>query len=151
LAFVQRAEFVAKYSTNNSADSFVDALIASILTNSQINLATQRQSLINTYNNTAGDQNQKRSSTLRAAIDSMAFADGEYNASFVLMQYFGYLIRDPDQGGYDFWLGLLNTSQQGNYRGMVCSFITSTEYQQRFSNLVPHSNVDCGNLDNPGL
>jgi hypothetical protein len=151
LAFVQRAEFVAKYSTNNSADSFVDALIASILTNSQINLATQRQSLINTYNNTAGDQNQKRSSTLRAAIDSMAFTDGEYNASFVLMQYFGYLIRDPDQGGYDFWLGLLNTSQQGNYRGMVCSFITSTEYQQRFSSLVPHSNVDCGNLDNPGL
>ncbi len=45
---------------------------------------------------------------LREAIESAAFVDGEYNAAFVLMQYLGYLRRDPDQGGYNFWLGIVN-------------------------------------------
>jgi hypothetical protein len=31
----------------------------------------------------------------------------------------------------------------GNYRGMVCSFITSAEYQNRFSGVVSQSNGDC--------
>jgi hypothetical protein len=26
---------------------------------------------------------------------------------------------------------------------MVCAFITSTEYQQRFSPVIPHSNTEC--------
>jgi hypothetical protein len=61
----------------------------------------------------------------------------------VLMQYFGYLRRNPDQGGYDFWLNILN-SQPNNFDGMVCSFITSTEYQLRFGTVATHSNADCG-------
>jgi hypothetical protein len=32
----------------------------------------------------------------------------------------------------------------GNYRGMVCSFITSTEYQRRFSLVVTRANGECG-------
>ena len=32
----------------------------------------------------------------------------EYNRAFVLMQYFGYLRRDPDEAGYQFWVGKLN-------------------------------------------
>jgi hypothetical protein len=46
--------------------------------------------------------------------------------------------------GYDFWLNTLNNRDQNNYRGMVCSFITSAEYQQRFSSVVTRSNADCG-------
>jgi hypothetical protein len=60
------------------------------------------------------------------------------------MEYFGYLRREIDPGGYEFWLNILNNSDAGNFRGMVCSFITSTEYQQRFGTLVSHSNADCG-------
>jgi hypothetical protein len=59
------------------------------------------------------------------------------------MQYFGYLQREPDAGGYDFWLGVLNNGQANNYRGMVCAFITSTEMQRRFSNLAPRTNGEC--------
>lgn len=59
------------------------------------------------------------------------------------MQYFGYLRRDPDQGGYDFWLNVLENREPNNYRGMVCSFITSAEYQQRFGNTVTRINQDC--------
>jgi N-acetylneuraminic acid mutarotase len=67
----------------------------------------------------------------------------QYNPAFVLMQYFGYLRRDPDQGGYGFWLNVLNNGEPNNYRGMVCAFITSTEYQLRFGSLVTRSNADC--------
>ena len=66
----------------------------------------------------------------------------------MLTEYFGYLRRNPDQGGYDFWLNVLNESGRNgnpaNYRGMVCSFITSTEYQRRFSAIVSHGNAECG-------
>ena len=63
--------------------------------------------------------------------------------AFVLMQYFGYLRRDPDAGGYDFWLNVLNNQAAGDYRGMVCAFVTATEYQRRFGIPVRHSNADC--------
>jgi len=58
------------------------------------------------------------------------------------MQYFGYLRRNPDMGGYNFWLNVLNQNPQ-NFGGMVCSFITSFEYQDRFSTLHTRSNNDC--------
>ena len=57
----------------------------------------------------------------------------------MLMQYFGYLRRnpneapDPDYTGFDFWLTKLNQFN-GNFVAaeMVKAFITSTEYRQRF-------------------
>jgi len=68
----------------------------------------------------------------------------QYNPAFVLMQYFGYLRRDVDRDGYDFWLDVINNREPNNYHGMVCSFITSTEYQLRFGSVVTRSNADCG-------
>jgi len=58
---------------------------------------------------------------------------------FVLMEYFGYLRRDPqslpdpDLSGYNFWLNKLN-SFGGDFQQaeMVKAFITSLEYRQRF-------------------
>lgn len=49
-----------------------------------------------------------------------------------------------DQGGYDFWLDILNNREPNNYRDMICSFITSREYQERFGSVVTRSNADCG-------
>jgi hypothetical protein len=68
----------------------------------------------------------------------------QYNPAFVLMQYFGYLRRDVDQGGYDFWLDVLNNREPNNYLGMVCAFTTSREYQLRFGSVVTRSDADCG-------
>jgi len=81
---------------------------------------------------------------VRQVVESNAFAQAEYNKAFVLMEYFGYLRRDPEPAGYEFWLNVLNQREPGNYRGMVCSFITSTEYQRRFSSYTSHSNAECG-------
>lgn len=65
----------------------------------------------------------------------------EFNRAFVLMQYFGYLRRNPDDApeatrdytGYDFWLTKLNNFN-GNFINaeMVKAFITSGEYRNRF-------------------
>ncbi|OLE53079.1 MAG: hypothetical protein AUG51_14845 [Acidobacteria bacterium 13_1_20CM_3_53_8] len=85
-----------------------------------------------------------RAQVLTSLINDAGFREREYNSSFVLMQYFGYLRRDADSGGYQFWLDVLNNRVMGNYRSMVCAFLTSTEYQRRFSSVVPHSNSECG-------
>jgi hypothetical protein len=131
---------VAKYVSATTAGTFVDALI----TNTNVTFTPlQRQALIDKYN-TGGNMNQSRALATRDAIDATAFQSAEFNRAFVLMQYFGYLGRDIDQGGYDFWLDVLNNRVPGNFQGMVCAFITSAEYQQRFSSLTPHSDRECG-------
>ena len=147
LAHVQRNEFVQKYAGQTTGPAFVDALIASIQLASNLNITNQRQALIDKYNNTPGGLNQSRAAVLRDAIESTAFVDKEYNAAFVLMQYFGYLRRDPDQAGYDFWLGIVNTPSISNYRSMVCAFLTSAEYQVRFSTHVPRNDSECGDIN----
>ena len=61
-----------------------------------------------------------------------AFYDSLFNAAFVQIEYFGYLLRDPDDAGFAFWLGKLN--QFGNFvdAQMVLAFINSPEYRSRF-------------------
>jgi hypothetical protein len=57
----------------------------------------------------------------------------EYNAAFVTMEYFGYLRRDPDTAGFNFWRTKLNEFN-GDFVAseMVKAFISSIEYRQRF-------------------
>ncbi|HEY6121346.1 MAG TPA: DUF4214 domain-containing protein [Pyrinomonadaceae bacterium] len=142
-SFVGRAEFVARYQSQNSAESFVDALLANVHVASGVDLASERTNLIARYNGGA-NQNQSRSFVLRAVIDTEAFRGAEYNSAFVLTEYFGYLHRDPDQGGFDYWLNVLNNRDVNNYRGMVCAFINSREYQGRFSSLITRTDAECG-------
>ena len=61
------------------------------------------------------------------------FVSGKRNEMFVMMQYFGYLRRDPDEAGYRFWLNKLNQFG-GNFEQaeMVKAFIVSGEYRNRF-------------------
>jgi len=87
---------------------------------------------------------QSRALVVRTIADNPTFKQSQYNAAFVLTEYFAYLQRDPELDGYRFWLNVLNNGDQGNYRGMVCAFITSAEYQRRFSSIVTHSNGECG-------
>jgi len=103
-----------------------------------------RQALIDGLNNSS----ETRASVLFKVVDGTttitdgalvfnttyghAFYDNLFNPAFVQMEYFGYLLRDPDDGGYAFWLGKLN--QFGNWvdAQMVLSFIKSPEYRSRF-------------------
>jgi hypothetical protein len=141
--FVQRSEFEQKYQGKNTAESFVDALISNAQQASGVNMSAQRGALIARYN-AGAHLSESRALALREIIEQPDFKQAVYNSSFVLMEYFGYLKRNPDADGFAFWLNVLNNKEPGNYRGMVCSFITSAEYQSRFSGFISHSNRECG-------
>jgi hypothetical protein len=143
IEFVTRPEFTLKYQNAITADAFVNSLLATVLQSSGLDLSAQRDALIAEYSQ-GSDLNHSRSRVLRTLADHSAITDAAYNPSFVLMEYFGYLRRDIDQGGYEYWLDVLNNGAPNNYRGMVCAFLTSSEYQLRFSPIVTHSNAECG-------
>ena len=137
--------YLNKYPATQAGGQFVDALIANVLQASGVNLSASRDSLLAEYNGQP-NQNAARARVVRLVSDASAFQTAEYNKAFVLMQYFGYLRRDIDQGGYDFWLDVVTNRQPGNYRGMVCAFATSAEYQYRFGTILTRSNADCNGL-----
>jgi glucose/arabinose dehydrogenase len=72
-----------------------------------------------------------RAQVLRAVVQSREADAAEFNGAFVAMQYYGYLRRTPEAGGYQNWLTYLNT-HPGDSRTMVNGFMNSTEYRLRF-------------------
>ncbi len=76
---------------------------------------------------------ETRATVLRKVAEFPFLNQRELNNAFVAMEYFGYLRRDPDTGGFKFWLAKLN-SFGGNFidAEMVRAFIESLEYRQRF-------------------
>jgi minor extracellular serine protease Vpr len=149
--FVSRAEFLTKYplATYSTADLFVDAVLATIQSDLGVNLTSERAALITLYNSGGrgavlyrlADDNIQTN-----PINNRPLIDAEYNRAFVTTQYFGYLRRNPDIGGIIFWLGQVNSAplkDLAKQNAMVCSFITSGEYQFRFAGVAPHSNAEC--------
>jgi len=134
--FVERGIFKQFYPDSLTPEGFVNKLFDTAkLTPFTQERAQQIQEM--TVNG------KTRAQVLLDVIELPAFKAREYNPAFVLTQYYGYLRRDPEPGGFAFWLDVLN-KEPGNYRGMVCSFITSAEYQQRFGSTVTHTNRECG-------
>jgi len=129
-----------------AAATYVDALFAN---SGSTPTSAERNAAITAYGSgdTAG-----RAAALKSVTDSGSVFNKLYNDSFVLMEYFGYLRRNPDEfpdanfDGYDFWLAKLNgvsqagedmrddaqAQQRSNRAEMIRAFIESTEYRQRF-------------------
>jgi hypothetical protein len=126
------------YPTSLSNAQFVNRLFDNA---GLIGFPTERQQQIDAMN--AG---KTRAQVVRDVIDLQAFRDREFNPAFVLMQYFGYLRRDADAGGYAFWLDVINNRDPNNYRSMVCAFISSEEYQLRFSPVRTRTDQQCALL-----
>ena len=130
--FVARSRFTGAYPSSMTATQFVDKL--------NINAGNPlSQSECDQLVSDLSTGVQSRAQVLRAIAESSNVKLAESNRAFVLMQYFGYLRRNPndpqdsDYTGYDFWLTKLNQFD-GNYINaeMVKAFITSIEYRQRF-------------------
>ncbi|HKZ78399.1 MAG TPA: S8 family serine peptidase [Pyrinomonadaceae bacterium] len=136
--WVSRDSFKQAYPLTMTAEHFVNKLFD---TAQLFPFAQERQAEIDALQSNS----KSRADVLRTVIEIAEFKTREYNPSFVLMEYFGYLQRDPDQKGYDFWLDVLTNRERGNYRGMICAFITSAEYQLRFAPVVTHTNQECAN------
>ncbi len=127
------AAFITRYPTTLSAAGYVDALYATAGVTPQ---GTERQDAINAFG--SGDA-IGRAATLRKIAEANSVKSAEFNTAFVLMQYFGYLRRNPtdapdfNDSGYQFWLNKLNSFGGDFIRSeMVRSFIVSGEYRGRF-------------------
>jgi Lamin Tail Domain/Domain of unknown function (DUF4214) len=137
LAFVQRTQFQTKY-VGMSADNYVQTLFNDA---GVTPTAAETEAAINAFNG-AGGGDAGRAAGLRSVAESNSVSTKLFNEAFVLMQYFGYLQRNPydppeptlDYQGYTFWLNKLN-SFNGDYLAaeMVKAFISSSEYRQRFA------------------
>jgi hypothetical protein len=134
--FVLRPAFLQMYPSSQTPAEFVNQLF-DIAGLTPFNAERQQEVEALTTNG------KTRAQVLLDVIDVQEFKDREYDPAFTLMQYFGYLRRDPDPAGYDFWLNVLNNRDPDNYRGMICAFITSIEYQERVSPVHTRTSADC--------
>jgi hypothetical protein len=118
--FVNRPAFALWYnSLSNSA--FVDELMHTV----GVNLSN-RQTLIDSLDN----KTASRAQVLRQIAESGEVYARYYNQAFVVMEYFGYLRRDPDIL-YLNWIGVLDANPADS-RHMVEGFVDATEYRNRF-------------------
>lgn len=135
--FVLRPQFVADYPTTLTPEDFVDALFANAGVTAS---AEERQTVIDEFGAAADTADQAaRARALQDVAENSAFAQAEFNRAFVLMEFFGYLRRDPDTATYNFWLNKLDASN-GDFRGaeLIKGFLDAPEYRQRFgANVAP--------------
>jgi hypothetical protein len=133
--FVQRSRFTTAYPASLTADEFVTKLDNSA---GNVLSASEKSSLVATLGATPNDV-AKRAQVLRAVAENSALKTNENNRAFVLMQYFGYLRRNVNEGpdtdfsGWKFWLDKLN-AHGGDFHSaeMVKAFIVAGEYVNRF-------------------
>ncbi|HEV7743357.1 MAG TPA: carboxypeptidase regulatory-like domain-containing protein [Pyrinomonadaceae bacterium] len=135
--FVQRPQFISEYPLALTPFAFVYQLNVKAggpLSSSEFSAAVAEFAGAATSEATAA-----RVRVLRQIAESQTFSQRELGPAFVLMQYFGYLQRNPYDSpddnleGYNFWLNKLNEAD-GDFRRaeMVKSFLVSTEYRARF-------------------
>lgn len=126
------ARFTALYPQSMPPETYVDALNANA---GGALSSVERDALVAELRSGT----KTRAQALRALAEEPDLIAAEKNKAFVLMQFFGYLRRDPDSApdtdfsGYNFWLGKLNEFN-GNFINaeMVKAFISSIEYGKRF-------------------
>src|SRR5262245_43144717 len=132
LDFVLRPRFTTAFPPAMSAQEFVDKLNS----NAGNPLSqTERDQLVSDL---AGGR-LSRAEALRLVAENQKLVQVEFNRAFVLMQYFGYLRRNPNDApdgnfvGYNFWLEKLDRFN-GDFIAaeMVKAFLSSIEYRRRF-------------------
>jgi len=131
-SFVQLKRFTDAYPSTLLPTMFVHTL--NVNAGSPMSLTEESQESAGLA---AGSKTRAR--VVRDIAEHPNLAKAELNRAFVLMQFFGYLRRNPDDTpdtdytGYEFWLTKLNQFK-GDYIAaeMVKAFISSAEYRRRF-------------------
>lgn len=135
--FVQRSRFTSAFPTTMTPAQFVDKLNQNV---GNVLSADDRAPIIALFGSAPDTSNlSARALAVRQVAENQNVYNAEFNRAFVLMQYFGYLRRNPndppdtDYTGYDFWLTKLNQFNGDFIQAeMVKAFISSTEYRRRF-------------------
>src|SRR5260370_25656542 len=113
---MSRTAFVNTYN-GLSNQQYVDKLLQT----AGVTLSS-RQSMIDGLNNST----LTRAQVLRQIVESTEGSQKYFNRGFAVMEYFGYMRRDPDALYLD-WITVRNTI--GNPRAIVTGFINSTKYR----------------------
>jgi hypothetical protein len=125
IAFVNelmaRNEFKNKYDSVTDPSAYVDALV-----NTAGVTLSGKEAMIEDL----ARGRKTRAQVLRGIAESGEVYQEFYTEAFVVMQYFGYLRRDPDILYLD-WIETMKRSG-GDYRVMINGFLNSQEYRQRF-------------------
>jgi uncharacterized repeat protein (TIGR01451 family)/CSLREA domain-containing protein len=135
--FVQRQRFTSAYPTSMTPAQFVDKLFATAHVESTDPDYAATVAMFGAAVDTSDVAARAR--VLRRLADNSSLTRRNFNRAFVLMEYFGYLGRDPnsgpdpDFGGYNSWLTKLN-QLGGDFvqAEMVKAFLASSEYRRRF-------------------
>ncbi len=120
-AFMARTAFVNTYNGLNNTQ-YVDTLLATAAVT--LPPAT-RTAMINGLNGAT----LTRAQVLRQIVESTEVSNKYNHQAYAVMEYFGYLRRQPD-AFYLQWIADLDLNN--NPRGMVTGFVTSQEYRNRF-------------------
>ena len=141
-AFVDRAEFKRKYPASMKPVEFVDSIISSLVQTTGVDLGSDRATLVSLWDeNTNG-----RAAVLARVMTDSRIVDAHYNHALVMFQYFTHLRRSPDEAGYSAWVNTLKSKPLRDpeaARSLVCNFVNSAEYQNRFGMVATHHNREC--------
>jgi DNA-binding beta-propeller fold protein YncE len=118
--FLIRTEFRERYDQITDPAAYVEALM-----NTAGVVLQNKEALIDALRK----GQMTRAQALRAITESAEVRARFHNEAFVVMQYFGYLRRDPD-ALFREWIRTLD--QTGDYRTMINGFMNSAEYRGRF-------------------
>src|ERR1044071_7777641 len=141
-AFVDRAEFKRKFPAAMKPAEFVDSLLATVAQGTGVDLTSDRSLLIGLLDDTANG----RAAVLTRLASDQRVIDGDYNQALVLFQYFSYLRRNPDEAGFNAWVNTLKNKPLRDpdaARSLVCNFLNSAEYQNRFTMNPTHNSREC--------
>jgi CSLREA domain-containing protein len=121
--FMSRPEFLSQYNHFQTAAEYVEALTL----RSGVTPASKQQ-LIDNYN-TVG-----RAKTLRAFIETPEVQAQFFDRGFITFLYFGFLRRDAEPGGFQFWMDKFNQTNRDR-RLLVEGFLNSDEYRFRLAQI----------------
>jgi hypothetical protein len=137
LAFVSRQRFADAFPSTMSAAAFVSKLDE----NAGGVLSPEESARLVAALGAAPSDASKRASVFVQVAENAQLRQREFSRAFVLMEYFGYLRRNPDDApepsrnfaGWEFWLSKLDEFDGDFVQAeLVKAFITSDEYRRRF-------------------
>jgi len=117
--FMARPAFVNTYNPLTN-QQYVDTLL-----NTAGIMLSSRQTMINGLNAST----LTRAQVVRQIVESTEVSTKYNHQAYAVMEYFGYLRRQPDSF-YLQWIAVLDATSDP--RGMVTGFVTSQEYRNRF-------------------
>jgi hypothetical protein len=141
-AFIDRAEFKRKFPSTMKPAEFVDSILTLLAQTSGVDLGSERSTLISLLDDAANG----RAVMLARLASDQRVVDANYNQALVLFQYFSQLRRNPDEASYGAWVNTLKSKPLRDpeaARSLVCNFLHSTEYQNRFGMVATHYSREC--------